>query len=785
MGSGVIPALLHVEEISIFTGLLVDPLRDNHELKHFLMRKIVTLLSLSFGLMAGAFAQVSVMDFIIEDASTLVVLYDDGVATPSSVTLTNYVSNPTLDVDFLEATNTQDSVIIHLNTPISIGTFYDLTIDNVIDTFGIIMTGPETVDFVYNPQVPELVITEIMYDNFGADTHEFIEIYNAEPGPIQLGGMYMEGVDYTFPTMTVGANQTVLLAQDATVTSNFFGQTFIQWTSGDLDDGGEEIVLRNTEDVAIDSVNYDELLPWPVDPGGNGPSLELNDIKAENSMPGIWWQSAIIDVGQINGQDANASPGTVILPIIEFDAVSGQIVEGDVTFQFEISVANANSGSAIAKLEVVGGSATQAADYNILSPQFINFPKDSINNVVVNLTIEDDNLTEALETIEFQLNTPVNAELGTQTTYTVNLLDNDSIQTGGDLVISEIMYDLPGNNNESLEFIELHNRGVGALDVSGYSFTSGVDVVLNSNTIPAGGYYVISADSFEFVTAYGFSPDQRWRFGDNLDDDGVRLELRDPNGNLINRVNYKDQAPWPTNPVNDAASIVLCDPTLDNSVAGSWTKAFVPVNGLTVEGKQVRAHPDGTCEPVIAFGFNDYAVLESDEKQFTFPVVLFNANGTASSVDVSIDAATSSASSGSDFNFVTQTVDFPVGTDTAEFGINILNDTDLDPDDTITFVFSNPVNAVFLGSMVLRIVDDESTGLADQLSQDAPLQLFPNPSRGEVVRLSKMSSITVLDMLGQQVDRVNNTNTLDVSSYEKGIYLVRSDAGEVVRMVVR
>ena len=185
------------------------------------MRKIVTLLSLSFGLVAGAFAQVTITDVVVENASTLVVVFDDAVATPSSVTITNYVSVPAFNVNFLEPTNTGDSVIIHLSTPISVGTYYDLTIDNVIDTFGIIMTGPQTINMVYNPQLPELIISEIMYDNFGVDTHEFLEIYNAEPGPIQLGGMYMEGIDYVFPTMTVGANQTILLAKDATVASNF------------------------------------------------------------------------------------------------------------------------------------------------------------------------------------------------------------------------------------------------------------------------------------------------------------------------------------------------------------------------------------------------------------------------------------------------------------------------------------------------------------------------------------------------------------------------------------
>ena len=353
------------------------------------------------------------------------------------------------------------------------------------------------------------------------------------------------------------------------------------------------------------------------------------------------------------------------------------------------------------------------------------------------MSIENDNLREALETIEFVLTTPLNSKLGATTTYTVQILDDDSIQNGGDLVISEIMYDLPGIDNEALEFVELYNRGTGAIDVTGYFFSSGIDAKINSNTVAAGGYYVLSADSAEFVSNYGFSPNQRWKFGDNIDDDGARIELRDPSGNLIDRINFKDNAPWPTNPVAVGASIALCDPTQDNSLAASWAKAFVPVNGLFVEGIQIRAHPNGACDPVVAFVINEIGVLESDNKQFVFQANLFNPNGTASSVDVTIDALATSAVSGQDYNFAVQTLDFPAGTDTVDFAIDILDDQDVDQDDTITLVFSNPVNAAVLGQMLIRIVDNESTGLGNGVSLEEPLALYPNPSHGQFVRLNK------------------------------------------------
>ncbi len=71
-----------------------------------------------------------------------------------------------------------------------------------------------------------------------------------------------------------------------------------------------------------------------------------------------------------------------------------------------------------------------------------------------------------------------------------------------DVVISEIMYH-PSSENVAEEFIELHNTGLSAADLSGWQFSSGVAFTFpNGTSIAAGGYLVVAADPATFHAKY-------------------------------------------------------------------------------------------------------------------------------------------------------------------------------------------------------------------------------------------------------------------------------------------
>jgi|Marorgknorr_s2lv_3_1036020.scaffolds.fasta_scaffold05182_3 hypothetical protein len=70
--------------------------------------------------------------------------------------------------------------------------------------------------------------------------------------------------------------------------SNFIGE----FDFG-LNGGGELVRLFDTEGLLVDEVNYDDSSPWPLEPDGNGPTLELIDPSLDNGLGENWAASDI------------------------------------------------------------------------------------------------------------------------------------------------------------------------------------------------------------------------------------------------------------------------------------------------------------------------------------------------------------------------------------------------------------------------------------------------------------------------------------------------------------
>jgi len=66
-----------------------------------------------------------------------------------------------------------------------------------------------------------------------------------------------------------------------------------QWWGGYLSNSGERIVLSDPLGNAIHDFSYDNLAPWPVEPDGLGPSLEVIDTEGNYSDPANWRASMV------------------------------------------------------------------------------------------------------------------------------------------------------------------------------------------------------------------------------------------------------------------------------------------------------------------------------------------------------------------------------------------------------------------------------------------------------------------------------------------------------------
>lgn len=164
----------------------------------------------------------------------------------------------------------------------------------------------------------QIVITEISYNppESGTDSLEFIELYNAGSGSVDLEGYsFKEGVTFTFPSYQLAAGARMIVAVDSMAMVHSFSYTgALQWTSGGLSNGGEDIVIVDDQNNVLDSVDYDDVSPWPTAADGGGYSLELCNESADNSVGSNWSQSNTDAGFTLNGMDVYASPGADCTP---------------------------------------------------------------------------------------------------------------------------------------------------------------------------------------------------------------------------------------------------------------------------------------------------------------------------------------------------------------------------------------------------------------------------------------------------------------------------------------
>ena len=157
------------------------------------------------------------------------------------------------------------------------------------------------------------------------------------------------------------------------------------------------------------------------------------------------------------------------------------------------------------------------------------------------------------------------------------------------VVINEIMYNPPESGTDSLEYIELYNVGSTAVDVSGWSIGGITFSFPAATSIPGKGYAVVAVNANAFKNAFGFLPFQFTSGG--LNNSGEPITLTDASGTEVDKVDYKNALPWPPEGNGNGNSIVLCDPTSDNSQPINWQACPTPAN-ITVNGKAVFANPN-------------------------------------------------------------------------------------------------------------------------------------------------------------------------------------------------
>ena len=157
------------------------------------------------------------------------------------------------------------------------------------------LTGVSFAPLAAAPSDSVVVFNEVMYHPASVEDGEWLELYNQMAVDIDLSGWRLTGgIDYTFPDATVIRGGGYFLVRS--------GQF-----EGLLDNGGETIELRDNSDRLMDSIRYEDDLPWPVGADGSGASLAKESPLKPTADLANWRASA--EVGGTPGVANFPEPG--------------------------------------------------------------------------------------------------------------------------------------------------------------------------------------------------------------------------------------------------------------------------------------------------------------------------------------------------------------------------------------------------------------------------------------------------------------------------------------------
>ena len=137
------------------------------------------------------------------------------------------------------------------------------------------------------------------------------------------------------------------------------------------------------------------------------------------------------------------------------------------------------------------------------------------------------------------------------------------------LHITEIMYNPQGG--DAYEFLELRNDGLVPLDVGLWTF-EGISFTFPAGTLLAPGQFIVLANNANptaFAARYPGVSVLGW-FGGKLDNNGERIAIHKPTGEIVLSVDYGDSGGWPKAADGSGYSLEIMDPNGDPDAPSNW-----------------------------------------------------------------------------------------------------------------------------------------------------------------------------------------------------------------------
>jgi hypothetical protein len=483
--------------------------------------------------------------------------------------------------------------------------------------------------FVLDEASP-LRVTEIMYHP--ADTAaeaEFVELYNAGTETIGLAGtefsmgIYFDFTDGDVATLDPGEYAVLVSDYDAftnrysnwasiKIAGEYHGKFFISAAS--LDNGGEELVLQDGLGQTILDFAYED---WYAATDGEGFSLTLIDPTAATNT---WSDSAAWRASTYTGGTPGEAP-------YDFPAPGDLVINEALTHQDNdtpgdwIELYNSSTNTLdingwfvsdeddnLTMVELSGLDAiapggylvlTEADHFGLEAAGTNGFALSELGETIYLSSGEEGVITgyrtgqsfgaaERDVTFGRQVKSDGSVDFTAQSVQTSGA--TNAYPLIGDVVFTEMMYH-PADSN-AYEYIEIYNRS--SVEVALYDATyptntwkldGAVEFSFPEGLTIASGECILITETNEAAFRTVYSVDDSITvlgpYEGKLNNDGENLKLTRPGDPealtgevpyiLVERVEYNDAAPWPTDADGLGASLERTDTSLYPNDAASWT----------------------------------------------------------------------------------------------------------------------------------------------------------------------------------------------------------------------
>jgi hypothetical protein len=512
----------------------------------------------------------------------------------------------------------------------------------------------------YNPHD---ALTQVGEADLDGDEFEFIEIVNVTDTAVDLAGVQLvevdnQGVVFSFGEQRLAAGERVVVGRNRDALVSRYGQDLplarglgqlpSQWVfQGRLGNTGETIRLLTADGQLIQQLTYDDEGSWPQRADGGGSSLEVIDLAADLADPRNYRSSD--DVGGSPGTtSAGVTPDVVINEVLSSPS-AGTLDQVEIFNKSNQAVDVSgwyltDAEGDLLRFSLPADTELAPGAYWTLDERQLGFGLNGGEGDELFLISADANgrPRRFVDEVHFDAS-DTNVSLGRWPNGQGQLFPMTAASLGaansgplfGDVIISELHYHPQDPDGvgpllpEVFEYVELYNRSLQPVDLSGWRIAGDTQFVFPVGTsLPAGRSLVVAGfdpstnPSLVFAFKLSFSAANDLILlgsnqGDLPDTQGfVRLDKPVVPGQatsawiLVDRVSYASTSPWPDDLQGTGKSLQRIAEMAFADAVASWEGAkaapgsvnfVVGVPGdVTEDGRVDLADVDGLCAALRA-----------------------------------------------------------------------------------------------------------------------------------------------------------------------------------------